>query len=234
MPAEGRDKPVAPPEHVRTTWEQVHAVLSLPLLTEASSPKGPKDWELPPLWGCCQCRAARGTSRGPVTFSIVASLVTSYTTQTTLACKRKTLEGVSRRQPEPQHALMEPRAGPTAGQLWLRAGSSGQARVSAHTYTQPSDCDNNVSSVTGCLGQGPAPLLQELLPASLTPQFPAPTPCCPPTMAWPSSPPLPVQAALTLMLYFKQTGGITGPFRREFSANPEDTQGFRQDFLEPF
>lgn len=41
----------------------------------------------------------------------------------------------------------------------------------------------------------------------------------------PSSPPDPVQTGPALRLYRKQTGGITGPFRREFNANPRTHRG---------
>lgn len=118
------------------------------------------------------------------------------------------------------------------------------------TYRQPSDSDDlptaKSSSTTGCSEQSLAPLLQELPPAHLPPclvsWFPALTPHHVPTMApsvpraglaaLPSSLSNPAQTVLPPTLYMKQTEGITGPFRREFSANPEDTQGFREDFLE--
>lgn len=64
-------------------WEQAWAVLSLPLLAGVSNPKPPQN------------RERQGPGGEHVTFSIVTSLVTSYTTQTTLACKREEERGMS-------------------------------------------------------------------------------------------------------------------------------------------
>lgn len=103
---------------------------------------------------------------------------------------------------------------------------SGRAHVSADTYTAPdwgtlSTSPRAAGSSSSASGA-----------AAPTPAGPDPPPT--PPVSRPSSPPDPVQTGPAPRLYRKQTGGITGPFRREFNANPEDTQGFRQDFPEPF
>lgn len=61
-------------------WEQAWAVLSLPLSRSLKPQTEP---------------GAAEPGGKHVTFSIVTSLVTSYTTQTTLACKREEKRGVS-------------------------------------------------------------------------------------------------------------------------------------------
>lgn len=61
-------------------WEQAWAVLSLPLHRSLKPQTEP---------------GAAEPGGKHVTFSIVTSLVTSYTTQTTLACKREEKRGVS-------------------------------------------------------------------------------------------------------------------------------------------
>lgn len=88
-------------------------MLSLPLLAGVSNTKTPQGWgasvpactkklaqpgrtwhwEHHSLRYCCRTGATQDSSRGPSTFSMVASLVTSYTTQTTLACKREAAMG---------------------------------------------------------------------------------------------------------------------------------------------
>lgn len=99
VPAERCDKPAAP-QHVTTTADMA---ASLDCAQPASACRGlepqilcrvgghqysptPKKnrqpvrtqrWEPLPLWCCCRSGAAQGSSGGPITFSIVASLVTS-------------------------------------------------------------------------------------------------------------------------------------------------------------
>lgn len=83
MPAERCDRPVASSTDGQLpAWEHAQAVLSLSLLAGVPNPKTSGG-----------LGAFQGSQRGHVTFSIVASLVTSYTTQTTLACKREAERG---------------------------------------------------------------------------------------------------------------------------------------------